>query len=95
MREWWANVYAGDASYENMGVDYPTRGQAAAYDGEDTEYRPVARIHVRLKPEGAPRRYASEAERGWWELHPLTAAMLNRIDSSSSNALLSQVPPHE
>ena len=73
MREWWANVYA--ASYGGLiyGREHPTRKAAAIPMGKVKECdpsMPAFRIHVRLKPEGAPKRYASEANRRAWEKMP-------------------------
>ena len=81
MREWWANVYEGGAHYENMGRDYERREDAAEYDREPVPYRPLYRIHVRLKPEGAPRRYANEGERRVWQHDPDWARGVTRTHS--------------
>lgn len=67
MRECWANVYAINGAAVTGGK-YRTRGVAmgVSYLGN----KPFARLHVRLKPEGAPRRYASEHDRRNWETYP-------------------------
>jgi hypothetical protein len=74
MREWWANVYPPRSGVITArAVD---RGEAIAWAAEAVSNRnmpPVCRIHVRLKPEGAPRRYASEANRLAWEADPVAA----------------------
>lgn len=64
MREWWANVYQPDSSY--FGHRRETLREAKAMQAPGA----ICRIHVRLKPEGAPRRYASEVERANWESAP-------------------------
>lgn len=68
MREWWANVYLSmfDMDRTLVGDGYPDRdgsiGRAAS-----ASTRPICRIHVRLKPEGAPKRYASRDNQRAWE----------------------------
>jgi hypothetical protein len=63
VREWWANVYAPHPVLGNTGCRCPSREAADAH-AETSRY---ARIHVRLKPEGAPKRYANFGERYLWE----------------------------
>lgn len=68
MREWWANVYAS-AYCEGVsvtGVRYAHRANSVQRARQNPS-RPFCRIHVRLKPEGAPRRYADDVERYAWE----------------------------
>jgi len=65
MREWWTNQY--DFGAGPIGRNYHlTRDAADAASrngaGEVSE-RLRFRIHVRLKPEGAPKRYANADER--------------------------------
>ena len=70
MREWWANVYPGrygQEPYTRLGEKGVSRGEA---EQARALGRPAFRIHVRLKPEGAPRRYASAANRRAWEIDP-------------------------
>jgi len=62
MREYWVNVYAGG----DMGAAFPDRKDAEWFIRKGG-FPVVYRIHVRLKPEGAPKRYASERERQLWE----------------------------
>jgi len=65
-REWWSNVYVGHRGPYG-GAMHPTRASAAGDAGGDC----VGRIHVRLKPEGAPRRYATAMDRLMWERDPV------------------------
>lgn len=53
---------------------------------------PAFRIHVRLKPEGAPRRYASEEHRRKWEAH---SGIMQMHDPLFSLANLSRSPKTE
>lgn len=73
MREWWANVYARDGKQDRHKFQHADRQEAEwganMGNGDRSPYL-NSRIHVRLKPEGAPRRYASERERMWWESDP-------------------------
>lgn len=67
MREWWANVYQrGSGRYEASAAKFACRGRAEI--GACWDIR--SRIHVRLKPEGAPRRYASDTEEWLWSTVP-------------------------
>lgn len=68
MQEWWQNVYDLKGGRRLKGERHETRSSAAAHYGG--VHRLVYRIHVRLKPEGAPRRYASERDRQKWEANP-------------------------
>lgn len=71
-REWWANVQmygVGRTRGTFVGSQFKTR-YAAEVAASLAFLEPAFRIHVRLKPEGAPKRYASERERYLWE-HPL------------------------
>ena len=73
MREWWANVYVRDGktsvgtSAWFMHADRETADEQGAWIGGGLSPDIAFRIHVRLKPEGAPKRYASEANRRAWE----------------------------
>ena len=72
MREWWANVYAHENGVAYPGTACQTRRGCEVCAGEHGGFpnQGYARIHVRLKPEGAPKRYASEANRRAWETRP-------------------------
>jgi hypothetical protein len=69
MREWWSNVYNDNCWDGPNGVAYvldkshPTREAADRFSSIDR----IGCVHVRLKPEGAPRRYADDIERYAWE----------------------------
>jgi len=65
MREWFQNVYQGDESgSQKLGLTvFETRQEARKF----TASAAVFRIHVRLKPEGAPRRYRDDYQRQAWE----------------------------
>ena len=72
-REAWVNVY----HYEETGALWSgSLSDKAQSDRWLAHYRhspastPLYRIHVRLKPEGAPRRYATEGERLVWQDDP-------------------------
>lgn len=65
MREWWANVYPPTLGAASTGNRYEAPAFADALACRDR----YARIHVRLKPEGAPKRYANENNRRAWEKH--------------------------
>lgn len=84
VREWWQTVYA----FQEPGSPRPSLGLAsrsreAANLNATCEADPSSevmkkcqmafRIHVRLKPEGAPRRYADTMDRWWWENAPAIA----------------------
>lgn len=64
-KEFWVNVsvVGGECVY---GVDWETRKMAVAVD-DQSQFR----IHVRLKPEGAPKRYATAMDRLMWERDPV------------------------
>jgi hypothetical protein len=73
MREYWTNVYKYEA-IEGRGkiwvgslVDRDTCDRWLAHYRKSRCHKPLFRVHVRLKPEGAPKRYASEANRRAWE----------------------------
>jgi len=70
MREWWQNAYPSETY--GFGGRYPTPERCASW----ATPRAFARIHVRLKPEGAPKRYASDGERAAWERDPDNARAL-------------------
>lgn len=71
MREWWVNVY----EHGRTGAFWGGRGDAHRAVG--LSLFPVKyRWRVRLKPEGAPKRYASEANRRAWELMPELARIV-------------------
>jgi hypothetical protein len=63
MREWWANVYPHIDGHMKIGGKFCSRAGCVQYRGDFA----ASRIHVRLKPEGAPRRYANEHNRYSWE----------------------------
>ncbi|WP_156387772.1 hypothetical protein [Methylobacterium sp. Leaf399] len=84
VREWWANVYPYAPEYRRVGVEHPNKGFAedalrCRRDCVDQEEAPAFRIHVRMKPEGAPKRYASAMERGGWETDPDTMRRVAKI----------------
>jgi hypothetical protein len=64
VREWWANVYRDDAEAV-VGLEWPTRNRCVVEIASGAKFR----IHVRLKPEGAPKRYRDAANRRAWELY--------------------------
>lgn len=70
LREYWANVYVTDGA-AHIGALFRTRSYCD-YIGTRSPIRErmVARIRVRLKPEGAPARYSSEHDRRNWEQYP-------------------------
>ena len=68
-REYWQNVYPHERVGHWTGRDWPSAARAQQAANTDPQ-RPLYRIHVRLKPEGAPRRYASEGERLVWQDDP-------------------------
>lgn len=65
--EYWANVYIEDAIAEIGGV-HDCREDCVGLAVPPAGDR--FRIHVRLKPEGAPKRYADEQDRYFWERAP-------------------------
>lgn len=67
MVEWWQNVYG-----EKFWQTASSNRHASRDDAETGSLRNLLkfRIHVRLKPEGAPKRYASERDRMLWETDP-------------------------
>jgi len=78
MREWWANVYVythvDNGKIADVGLPRPSWDEAEEMSrGAMPVPHNRFRIHVRLKPEGAPRRYAGEANRRAWERDPATA----------------------
>jgi len=67
MTECWRNVYdSGDGAAVVGCISFDTRAEAERNAGFCLAFR----IHVRLKPEGAPKRYASARERRLWEELP-------------------------
>lgn len=66
-REWWANVYAKEDGTLFAGFPATSRSDSTYFCMTE---RAKFRIHVRLKPEGAPKRYASADERWSWEAFP-------------------------
>lgn len=66
MREWWANVYPHVEGPVKIGGKFSSQIKCESYQADFAAFR----IHVRLKPEGAPKRYASEAERYCWNTWP-------------------------
>lgn len=76
MREWWANMhYSDDGRVAYAGAQCVSREQAA----KNSSRRICSRIHVRLKPEGAPKRYADWLERSAWETDPGFCRALDRL----------------
>lgn len=69
LREYWQNVYADGVGSQCFGTRWPDK-RSASIDRTGGE---SFRIHVRLKPEGAPRRYADWHDRFWWETDPFYA----------------------
>jgi hypothetical protein len=74
-RECWFNVYPQVHGARRVGLPHWTEASAdKSLNGRRATAfclnAPAFRIHVRLKPEGAPKRYASEDERFWWEHQP-------------------------
>jgi hypothetical protein len=73
MGGWWSNVYDDNCWDGPAGVAYvldkshPSREAADRYQSAGR----IGCVHVRLKPEGAPRRYVSEAEQDAWEIDPV------------------------
>lgn len=67
--EYWANVRVYDGLWAGVGNRRETREACKAATAL-SPVLPAFRIHVRLKPEGAPKRYASEANRRAWERRP-------------------------
>lgn len=83
-RSYFANVYETG----RVGCPHSTRGLAdcmgmgiiqTPFPGDLRAKGIAFRIHVRLKPEGAPKRYASEANRQAWERDPKRAAVLSEL----------------
>jgi hypothetical protein len=83
VREGWANVYPAEADVEgDIGCLHETREIAEAANANIAlaGFAPATyRIHVRLKPEGAPRRYASANERKAWEASPYGARLVSNV----------------
>jgi hypothetical protein len=70
MREGWAAVYRDRITgHPIVGSWWPTRGGSVRADAGFPP-RAVCRVHVKLKPEGAPKRYSDAAERWAWETYP-------------------------
>lgn len=74
MREWWANVYDDGLNGFPDGVAYVfSRRYDTRYEADEMAGGlRTGRVHVRLKPEGAPKRYASGGNRRRWERAPET-----------------------
>ncbi len=69
-REYWAAIYKDRfTGYPIVGSKWPTRGGSILADAYFPP-RAIFRIHVRLKPPGAPARYSSEHDRRNWEQYP-------------------------
>lgn len=67
LREWWVNMhYSDNGRISYAGGHCVSREQAA----KNSSAKIRCRIHVRLKPEGAPKRYASRIEQRAWERFP-------------------------
>lgn len=73
MREWWANVYRSGPEVITASLKHSTRsaaderGRLTTSNAGPYDHHLIGRIHVRLKPEGAPKRYADDVERYAWE----------------------------
>lgn len=70
MREYWANVYSNIfGATVIVGFEAETLRESQVMNGEHggIPNGAVFRIHVRLKPEGAPERYLDDAQRWAWE----------------------------
>jgi hypothetical protein len=79
MCEYWANVYPHSRKGIIVGVArdsvFDCLGAVFSEDCKRADVSALYRVHVKLKPEGAPKRYACEANRLAWELLPNAAAM--------------------
>jgi acyl-coenzyme A synthetase/AMP-(fatty) acid ligase len=75
MREFWLNVYKPEPGVDMVGAQHSSVIEA----NENACRNRVARLHVRLKPDGAPRRYASEANRRAWEKFPNAAKVYKAV----------------
>lgn len=66
-QEYWANVYreGGESWCGNLHLE-----KRFAEEVRGPSKDAVLVVHIRLKPEGAPRRYASEHDRRNWETFP-------------------------
>jgi len=73
MREWWSNIVVCEGADgllygERNPVRFDTRADArVALSGNRNSNR--FRVHVKLKPEGAPKRYSDALDRWMWEQH--------------------------
>jgi hypothetical protein len=68
LREWWANLYMRPWGDCVTSLKSHATQEAAMNAAIGTPV--VGRVHVRLKPEGAPKRYLNSAERMLWEQAP-------------------------
>lgn len=68
LREWWANLYMRPWGDCVTSLKSHATQEAAMNAAIGTPV--VGRVHVRLKPEGAPKRYASNWNRNAWEQAP-------------------------
>lgn len=73
--EYYANVYRDDDEAV-VGLRWATRRDCQFEASSDAAFR----IHVRLKPEGAPKRYACAAHRMAWERDPDRCRFLDAQD---------------
>jgi hypothetical protein len=89
MRECWFNVYGRERNGAPFTGAIPFRSRSEAWMHAQSGV--AFRIHVRLKPEGAPRRYASESERRGWEIDPTGARFAARHGFSLRNRVGSGV----
>lgn len=69
MREGWANAYVTDygpvcGKFVDLG-GYTSKANAEAW--ARLSRPPAFLVHAKLKPEGAPKRYADDVERYAWE----------------------------
>lgn len=71
MRECWVNVYRSKYGEHGYRVGQVWHSKASADRPiKHSNGSAIFRLHIRLKPEGAPRRYSSERNRQQWETMP-------------------------
>jgi hypothetical protein len=69
-REWWSNVYG---PFPTCGI-VPHRSRKEADD--IAQKHRIGCVHVRLKPEGAPKRYINAENKAAWERDAHTSRQL-------------------
>jgi len=88
-REGWANVYVytyvGGVKFCDVG-SFQDRETSVAW-ADDAPDRNRFRVHVKLKPEDAPKRYRDERNRRAWEVDPEECRHLMRTRSCPAVAL--------